>query len=223
MSSDCLRSIHERSWRRSLVTTEHFDNEFTTIFNFIDAANSITKSWSVYLLKTQTCLSYWYVGCIERRCGATCKWSVGIWQCWATVSAVAWLACPSELRHDLTFILQSQDQSAKHLPRWRFRRKGKWARRWQKPFFIALYGQLLGTSLESARFILFIKKKKSPKVKALPQHQLIYSSTCCGPICRPCCGKQQTSKPHLTSQPISHSSAKRSGMASQLLLLLRLT
>jgi hypothetical protein len=37
-----------------------------------------------------------------------------------------------------------------------------------KPFFIALYGQLPGTSMESARFTLFTKKKKSPKVMALP-------------------------------------------------------
>ena len=37
-----------------------------------------------------------------------------------------------------------------------------------KPFFIALYGQLLGTSMECAYFPLFTKKKKSPKVMALP-------------------------------------------------------
>ena len=91
-------------------------------------------------------------------------------------------------------------------------------------FFVALYCQLLGKSMESARFTVFIKKKKkSPKVKALLQHQLTCSSICCGPICRPCCGKWQTSKPHLTSQPVSHSLARRSRMAFQLLLLLRLT
>jgi hypothetical protein len=37
-----------------------------------------------------------------------------------------------------------------------------------KPFFVALYGQPPGTSMESARFILFTKKKKSLKVMALP-------------------------------------------------------
>jgi len=36
------------------------------------------------------------------------------------------------------------------------------------PFILALYGQLPGTSMESARFMLFTKKKKSPKVMALP-------------------------------------------------------
>lgn len=36
------------------------------------------------------------------------------------------------------------------------------------PFFSALYRQLPGTSMESARFTLFTKKKKSPKVMALP-------------------------------------------------------
>ena len=37
-----------------------------------------------------------------------------------------------------------------------------------KPFFAALYRQLPGTTMESARFKLFTKKKKSPKVMALP-------------------------------------------------------
>ena len=35
-------------------------------------------------------------------------------------------------------------------------------------FFIALYGQPQGTSMEAARFALFAKKKKNPKVMALP-------------------------------------------------------
>ncbi len=35
-------------------------------------------------------------------------------------------------------------------------------------FFIAMYGQSPGTSMESSRFTLFTTKKKSPKVKALP-------------------------------------------------------
>ena len=37
-----------------------------------------------------------------------------------------------------------------------------------KPFFIALYDQPPGTSMESARFTLFTKKKTNPKVMALP-------------------------------------------------------
>ncbi len=37
-----------------------------------------------------------------------------------------------------------------------------------KPFFNALYRQRPGTSMESARFYLFTKKKKSPKVMTLP-------------------------------------------------------
>ena len=37
-----------------------------------------------------------------------------------------------------------------------------------KPFFAALYGQPPETSMESARFTLFTKKKKNPKVMALP-------------------------------------------------------
>jgi hypothetical protein len=36
------------------------------------------------------------------------------------------------------------------------------------PFFIALYGQPPGTSMESAHFTLFTKKKKSLKVMTLP-------------------------------------------------------
>ena len=38
----------------------------------------------------------------------------------------------------------------------------------KKPFFSALYHQLPGTSMESAIFKLFTKKKKSPTVMALP-------------------------------------------------------
>ncbi|MCG7883058.1 MAG: hypothetical protein JAY96_15870 [Candidatus Thiodiazotropha endolucinida] len=36
------------------------------------------------------------------------------------------------------------------------------------PFFIALYGQPQGTSMESVRFTLFTKKKRNPKVMSLP-------------------------------------------------------
>ena len=35
-------------------------------------------------------------------------------------------------------------------------------------FFLALYGQPAETSIESARFTLYTRNKKSPKVKALP-------------------------------------------------------
>ena len=139
---------------------------------------TLAKAWSMYLVKTQTCLSYWYVGCIERRRSARCRWIGGIWQCWVTLSAVAWHAHLQQLRqHDFISIRQSQDQCAKHLVHWRFPRimhGGKWTqRRWiqwrrQKPVFIALYGQPLGTSMESAHYTLSNKKKKSPKVKTLP-------------------------------------------------------
>lgn len=37
-----------------------------------------------------------------------------------------------------------------------------------KPFFLALYGQTPGTSMESARFTIFTKNKKSPKLMSLP-------------------------------------------------------
>ena len=37
-----------------------------------------------------------------------------------------------------------------------------------EPFFTALYHQPLGTSMEDARFTLFTKKKKTPKIMALP-------------------------------------------------------
>ncbi|MRB67798.1 hypothetical protein GH825_31065, partial [Bacillus thuringiensis] len=37
-----------------------------------------------------------------------------------------------------------------------------------KTFLVVLYGQPPGTSIESARFTLFTKKKKSPNVKVLP-------------------------------------------------------
>ena len=38
----------------------------------------------------------------------------------------------------------------------------------QQRFFLALYGQPAETSIESARFTLYTRNKKSPKVKALP-------------------------------------------------------
>ena len=37
-----------------------------------------------------------------------------------------------------------------------------------KTFFVALYGQQPGVSMESARFMMFTMKKKSPKIQALP-------------------------------------------------------
>ena len=38
----------------------------------------------------------------------------------------------------------------------------------EMPFFVALYSQPPGTSMESARYNIFSKKKKSPQVTALP-------------------------------------------------------
>ena len=37
-----------------------------------------------------------------------------------------------------------------------------------KTFFVALYGQQPGVSMDSARFMMLTKKKKSPKIQALP-------------------------------------------------------
>ena len=37
-----------------------------------------------------------------------------------------------------------------------------------EPFFTALYGQSPGTSMESARFSLFTKKRRNPKLMTLP-------------------------------------------------------
>ena len=91
----------------------------------------------------------------------------------------------------------------------------------QNMFFNTLHGQPQGTFVESARLTLFIEKKKIPKSKPCLRHQP--TCTCCVPICKSCYRKRQTSKSHRTSQPISLSLARRSGMASQLLLLLRLT
>ena len=90
-------------------------------------------------------------------------------------------------------------------------------------FFIAMHGQSPGTSMESAHFTLSSsRRRKGPKSKPYFQHKRTDSFTCRGPICKSFCGNRQTSKPHLTSQPISLSLARRSGMASQFLLLLTL-
>ena len=89
-----------------------------------------------------------------------------------------------------------------------------------KPFFVSLYHQLPGTSMETARFTLFTKKKR-PKIMALPSTSTTYSSMCCGLICRSCYGKQQTTKPHLMNQLISPSLGGISRTASPFLQLLR--
>ena len=65
-------------------------------------------------------------------------------------------------------------------------------------------------------------RRKVTEPKSCLQHQPTCCCTCCGSIFGLYCGKRHTSKHHLTSPPISLSSA-RSGMASQLLLLFRLT
>ena len=66
------------------------------------------------------------------------------------------------------------------------------------------------------------RRRKVLKSTLSVQHQPTSSYTCCGPMCRSCCRKRQTSEPHTTSQPISLSSVRSSAMASQFLLLLRL-
>ena len=71
-----------------------------------------------------------------------------------------------------------------------------------KTYFMALYGQPMGTSLQSARFSLYTKKKKTlqswPYLRHLP--------TCCsmyfGPICRLWYGKPQIKRHHRISRLI---------------------
>ena len=75
-----------------------------------------------------------------------------------------------------------------------------------KTFFIALYGQPPGTSMESARFTFFVRRRKVPKTKPCLQYQPDPAHVAGQSI-----GHLQ---PHLTSQPISLSSAMRSGMTS---------
>ena len=90
-----------------------------------------------------------------------------------------------------------------------------------KPFFAALYHQLPGTSMDSACFTLFAKKKKVPKSWPYLLHLPTFSSTCYVLICRSCCGKQQTTKSHLMSQPILLTLGGTSRTASPFLLLPR--
>ena len=68
--------------------------------------------------------------------------------------------------------------------------------------FVALYGQPAETSIESARFTLYTRNKKSPKVKALPPtspnlflHVLRADCMCY----KPCCGKRPTNN-HLMNR-----------------------
>ena len=72
-----------------------------------------------------------------------------------------------------------------------------------KPFILALYSQLPRTSMEAARFNLFTKKKKKPKVMAYHQHLEIFYNTYFGLIFKSCCGKQLIVKVLLLSQEIS--------------------
>ena len=91
------------------------------------------------------------------------------------------------------------------------------------PFFVALYGQPPRTSMESARFSLFTKKKKNPKVMALPptsanllQHKLYF-----GLIFKSCCGKLLIAKVLLMSQQISRSMGGKFEMTFQFRSLLQ--
>ena len=67
------------------------------------------------------------------------------------------------------------------------------------------------------------RSRKPPTSKPGLQYQPTCSCTCCRPMCRSCCGTRLTTKSHLMIYLVAPSSAKRSAMASQLLLLLRLT
>ena len=88
-----------------------------------------------------------------------------------------------------------------------------------KPFFIVLHGQPPGHLWRLPASNSSSRRRKVPKSKHCLQHQPASPYTCCGSIC---CRKRQTSKPYLTSQSISLSLFRRSEIASQLLLLLRL-
>ena len=159
----CLRSMQERSWRWRLVTMGHYANESTTIFYLNDAAKSGKSLIRVFSEETGL---FVLLVCWLSREMMECKVHMERWnitmlpQC-----AVAWHVRSKQLRHDLIYIHQSQDQSAKHLGHWRILRILHWwemARhrriRWQKPFFITLHGQPPGTSMASARFTVFINK-----------------------------------------------------------------
>ena len=87
---------------------KHFGNEVTTIFYRIDEANSgqimisvLTEDTDVFVLLV----------CWVYREDMECKMQMER----VTVSAAAWHVRPQQLRHDIIFIRQSQDQFAKHL------------------------------------------------------------------------------------------------------------
>ena len=183
---------------------------------------TLAKPWSVYLAKTQTCFSL--LVCWVYREEMECKVPMELW---ATVSAVAWHARPQQLRHDLVSIPQSHDQCAKHLAHWRrMMHSDKWAqhrqirRRRQTLFFHhnawSATGDIHGVSL----FHTLHQEEENPAStinQPVPAHAF-YNRL----IDRSCCRRRPTSQP-LTSQLISLSLARISGMASQHLLLFRLT
>ena len=131
----CRRDIDERDmWRWSSLVMCSPRSSVLLI------RPTLANWWSVYLLKTQMCLSCYYIACNGRMWIARCRWSGEICQCWATVSAVVLYSCPHQMRHDLIFRFQNQDQSNKHFANWRFpriMRWRKWAQRRQKPWSAA--------------------------------------------------------------------------------------
>ena len=80
-------------------------------------------------------------------------------------------------------------------------------------FSIAMFGLPWGTSIESTRFAIFAQNKKTQKSWLFLQHLPICYSTCCGPICRRCCGKRQMSMDDPMNRTTSPTSGGSSAMA----------
>ena len=117
----CIRDFDDGdSWRWSMLVMSSPQYSLSLM------QLTLAETWSVFLAKTQTCLSYWYVVCIGRRWSVRCRWSGAIWQCCAAESAVAWHARLRQLQHDLTSICQSQEQCSKYIVHWRFPRIMHW-------------------------------------------------------------------------------------------------
>ena len=87
-------------------------------------------------------------------------------------------------------------------------------------FFLALYGQPTETCIESARFTLYTRNKKSPKVKP-PTSPNLFLHVLRAHLYKPCCGKRPTNNLLLVNRCISLTSAGRFVMMSRCLLLPR--
>ena len=91
---------------------EHFGNEFTTMFYLIDVANSGTSMICVLSEDTKRVCPTGMLG-VSGGNGVQCAdGAVGYDN---AGSALARHACPHQLRHELIFMHQRQDQCVKHL------------------------------------------------------------------------------------------------------------